>query len=83
MHGGGGGRGMMRVAPLTEADRRPISRATVRRVLGFFRPYRRRVAITILAIIVVAMPVTGVSGSPALMVSTVSARQGPPTLALI
>jgi ATP-binding cassette subfamily B protein len=55
MHGGGGGRGMMRGAPLTEADRRPISQATVRRVLGFFRPYRLRVAITILAIIVVAV----------------------------
>ena len=55
MHGGGGGRGMFRVSSLTEADRRPISRATVRRVLGFFRPYRQRVAITIVAIIVVAV----------------------------
>ena len=56
MHGSGGGRGgMMRVAPLTEADRRPISRTTMRRVLGFFRPYRLRVTITILAIIVVAL----------------------------
>jgi ATP-binding cassette subfamily B protein len=55
MHGGGGGRGMMRVAPLTDADRRPISRTTLRRVLEFFRPYRLRVAMTILAIIVVAI----------------------------
>src|SRR5579883_778189 len=35
------------------------------------------------AIIVVAIPVTGVSGEPALMVSTVSLRHGTPTLSLI
>jgi ATP-binding cassette subfamily B protein len=55
MHGGGGGRGMFRVSSLTEQDRRPISQATLRRVLGFFRPYRLRVVITIVAIVVVAV----------------------------
>ncbi len=53
MHGGRGR--MMQTARLPEADRRPITRSTVRRVLAFFRPYRMRVLLTVLAIIVVAV----------------------------
>ncbi len=45
----GGGR------PLPPGSGRPIDRRTVRRVLGFFRPYRRRVALTLVAILVVAV----------------------------
>jgi ATP-binding cassette subfamily B protein len=55
MHGGGGGRGMMRGTAPRESDLRPIRRATVRRVLTFFRPYRSRVALTVTAIIVTAI----------------------------
>jgi ATP-binding cassette subfamily B protein len=56
MRGGGGGFGrMMRAAPIPEAERRPITGSTVRRVLRFFRPYAPRVALTIVAIIVVAV----------------------------
>jgi ATP-binding cassette subfamily B protein len=54
MHGGGG-RGMMRGLAPRESDLRPIRRATVRRVLTFFRPYRFRVALTVTAIIVTAI----------------------------
>src|SRR5215217_9093604 len=57
MHGGGGGGGgrLMQTAPLPESERRPISTKTVGRVLQFFRPYLLRVALTIVAIIVVAV----------------------------
>lgn len=43
------------MVPLPDAERRPITGRTVRRVLLFFRPYRLRVALTILAIIIVAL----------------------------
>ncbi len=57
MHGGGGGGGgrLMRTAPLPESERRPVTTKTVRRILQFFRPYRTRVALTIVAIIAVAV----------------------------
>jgi ATP-binding cassette subfamily B protein len=45
----------MRMEPLSETDQRPISRATMRRVLGFFLPYRLRVTLTIVAILAVAI----------------------------
>src|SRR5918993_769982 len=54
MHGGGGGR-LMRTVPLPEAERRPVSSKTVRRILQFFRPYQLRVSLTVVAIIVVAV----------------------------
>jgi ATP-binding cassette subfamily B protein len=38
--------------PLSEEDKRPISRTTVRRVVATFRPYRRRVTVVAIAIIV-------------------------------
>jgi ATP-binding cassette subfamily B protein len=40
---------------LPEPDQRPISSSTIRRVLTFFLPYRARVALTIVAIIVTAV----------------------------
>src|SRR5215210_5376272 len=57
MHGGGGGGGgrLMRTAPLSESDRRPVTSRTVRRILQFFRPYRLRVSFTVVAIIAVAV----------------------------
>ncbi len=45
----------MRTAPLPEADRRPVTRRTVQRILQFFRPYRLRVALTVVAIIIAAV----------------------------
>ncbi|MCC7025273.1 MAG: ABC transporter ATP-binding protein [Thermomicrobiales bacterium] len=45
----------MATEPIPESERRPITRSTVRRVVGFFRPYKLRVALTLLAIIVVAV----------------------------
>ena len=45
----GGGR------PLPSGSDRPIDRRTLRRVLCFFRPYRYRVALTLIAILVVAV----------------------------
>ena len=42
------------VQPRPAVDR-PVTRRTVRRVLGFFRPYRRRVALTLVAILLVAV----------------------------
>jgi ATP-binding cassette subfamily B protein len=53
----GGGRfgGFMQTAPLPVEERRRITGQTVRRVLGFFRPYRWRVALTVLAIAVTAV----------------------------
>src|SRR5215210_284834 len=57
MHGGGGGGGgrLMRTAPLSESDRRPVTSRTVRRILQFFRPYLLRVSLTVVAIIAVAV----------------------------
>src|SRR5215210_5426604 len=57
MHGGGGGGGgrLMRTAPLSESDRRPVTSRTVRRILQFFRPYRLRVALAVVAIIAAAV----------------------------
>ncbi len=40
---------------LPDADRRPITRTTVQRVLQFSKPYRPRVALTVPAIMVVSM----------------------------
>src|SRR5215212_3290013 len=56
MHGGGGGGGgrLMRTAPLPESDRRPVTSQTVRRILQFFRPYRLRVALAVVAIVAAA-----------------------------
>ena len=45
----------MRTAPLPEAERRPVTTRTVRRILQFFRPYWLRVALTVVAIIAVAV----------------------------
>ena len=45
----GGGR------PLPPGAGRKVDRQTLRRVFGFFRPYRRRVALTLVAILVVAV----------------------------
>jgi len=45
----GGGR------PLPDGADRPIDRRTMRRVVGFFRPYWRRVVLTLLAIVLVAV----------------------------
>ena len=45
----GGGR------PLPPGAKRSIDRRTLRRVLGFFRPYWRRVALTLVAILLVAV----------------------------
>ncbi len=53
MHGGRGR--MMQTPRLREAERRPITRATVLRVLAFFRPYRVRVALTVLAIMIISV----------------------------
>src|SRR5918993_374739 len=53
MHGGRGR--MMQTPRLPEAERRPITRATVLRVLAFFRPYGVRVALTVLAIIIISV----------------------------
>jgi ATP-binding cassette, subfamily B, bacterial len=57
MHGGGGGGGgrLMRADPLPESERRQVTSKTVRRILQFFRPYRLRVSLTVVAIIVVAV----------------------------
>jgi ATP-binding cassette, subfamily B, bacterial len=53
--GGGGGGRLMQTAPLPESERRPVSTATVRRILRFFRPYLLRVVLTVVAIIAVAV----------------------------
>ena len=52
--GGSGGR-LMRTAPLPESERRPVASKTVRRILQFFRPYRTRIGLTIVAFIAVAV----------------------------
>src|SRR5687767_8994446 len=46
-----GRHGFFRVPPVDE-DRRPIDRATVRRVIAAFRPYRRKVGLVGLAIVI-------------------------------
>jgi ATP-binding cassette subfamily B protein len=45
----------MRTAPLPEAERRPVTSGTVRRILQFFRPYWLRVAFTVVAIMAAAV----------------------------
>ena len=56
MHRGGGGGGrLMQTAPLPESERRPVTKRTIRRVVQFFRPYRLRVALTVVAIIAAAV----------------------------
>jgi len=45
----------MQTAPLPESERRPVTTKTVRRILRFFRPYWLRVALTVVAIIAVAV----------------------------
>ena len=52
MMGGPRGRLMATQAP---GEKRPIRAATVRRVAGFFRPYRWQVALTVVAIALVAV----------------------------
>src|SRR5688572_17565992 len=46
-----GRHGFFRASPIDE-DRRPIDRATVRRVIAAFRPYRRKVGLVGLAIVI-------------------------------
>ncbi|CAA9552368.1 MAG: Efflux ABC transporter, permease/ATP-binding protein [uncultured Thermomicrobiales bacterium] len=54
--GGGGGRGrLMSGTALPEGADRPIDRRTLRRVAGFFVPYRGRIALSVGAILVVAV----------------------------
>src|SRR5262245_9282623 len=53
MRGGPAGR-MMGARPLPDGAKQPIDRRTVRRVAAFFRPYRGRVALTIVAILLPA-----------------------------
>ena len=55
MHGGGPRGRLMGAASIPRSELRPIRRATVRRVAGFFKPYRLRVALTIIAIVLVAL----------------------------
>jgi ATP-binding cassette subfamily B protein len=50
----GGPRGRMMATP-PPGEKRPIRAATVRRVAGFFRPYRWQVALTVVAILLVAI----------------------------
>jgi len=45
----------MEMAALPEGARRQVDRVTVIRVLSFFKPYRWRVALTVIAIIAVAI----------------------------
>jgi ATP-binding cassette subfamily B protein len=49
-----GGRGFGRGTKFDRSDKRPITRSTVRRVAGFFKPYRWSVALTIVAILATA-----------------------------
>ncbi len=53
--GGRGGRMMGGGRPLPEGADKPVDRKTVRRVAAFFAPYRRQVALTVVAILVVAV----------------------------
>lgn len=52
MHGGGGMRGGSR--PLPEGSDKPVDAQTFRRVVQFFRPYWKRVVVTIIAILITA-----------------------------
>ena len=47
-----GRHGRFFAAPLSEEDKRPITRTTIRRVVAIFRPYRRQVSVVGAAIIV-------------------------------
>lgn len=47
-----GRHGRFYAAPLSEEDKRPITRTTIRRVVAIFRPYRRQVSVVGAAIIV-------------------------------
>jgi ATP-binding cassette subfamily B protein len=47
-----GRHGRFFAAPLSEEDRRPITRTTIRRVVSIFRPYRRQVSVVGAAIII-------------------------------
>src|SRR4029077_14785131 len=40
--------------PVRDEDKRPIKKATVRRVVATFRPYRARVAVVAVAIVITA-----------------------------
>jgi ATP-binding cassette, subfamily B, bacterial len=42
-------------APLSEDDKRPIQRGTLRRVVSTFRPYRRKVALVAVAIVATSL----------------------------
>ena len=42
----------MWAAPLSEEDKRPITRTTIRRVMSIFRPYRRQVSVVGAAIVI-------------------------------
>src|SRR5215210_1284583 len=55
MQRGAGPIGRMMGGGLPPSPNRPIDRRTVRRVAAFFRPYWRRVALTMIAILVVAV----------------------------
>jgi ATP-binding cassette subfamily B protein len=50
-----GRRGGFGAAMMMDRPDRPISRGTVRRVVGFFRPYRLQVALVLVAILVIAV----------------------------
>src|SRR6266496_1633133 len=54
LRGGPMGRMMGGGQPFPRGPKKPIDRRTVRRVAAFFRPYRGRVALTIVAILVTA-----------------------------
>ena len=49
-----GRHGHFYAAPMSEEDKRPISRTTIRRVVATFRPYRRQVIIVAVAITISA-----------------------------
>jgi ATP-binding cassette subfamily B protein len=52
MHRGGGR--IMSGRPLPEGADRPVSKQTLKRVAGFFKPYWRRVLVTVVAILITA-----------------------------
>src|SRR5437868_5778931 len=52
---GGMGRGGIGSGFLMEKPDRPISRGTVRRVVGYFRPYLLQVVLVLIAILVIAV----------------------------
>ncbi|MCC6314070.1 MAG: ABC transporter ATP-binding protein, partial [Thermomicrobiales bacterium] len=53
MHRGGGG-GRMMGGPLPEGADQPVDAQTFRRVVRFFRPYWKRVLLTVIAILITA-----------------------------